>query len=115
MKRIFFFRKVFFIPFQMNISYTAVLLGEKFAYNNQDLTITPPPPLPQQQTHNEGFDIFYLCYVTIQSTDDRELSMKMGDEILSKLLDKSDVLELDEDTLAEHLLFIIMQGPILQV
>ena len=27
--------------------------------------------------------------------------MKMGDEILSKLLDKSDVLELDEDTLAE--------------
>ena len=37
---------------------------------------------------------------------DRELSMKMGDEILSKLLDKSDVLELDEDTLAEHLLFI---------
>ena len=33
--------------------------------------------------------------------------MKMGDEILSKLLDKSDVLELDEDTLAEHLLFII--------
>ena len=32
--------------------------------------------------------------------------MKMGDEILSKLLDKSDVLELDEDTLAEHLLFI---------
>ena len=45
--------------------------------------------------------------MTIQSTDDRELSMKMGDEILSKLLDKSDVLELDEDTLAEHLLFII--------
>ena len=44
--------------------------------------------------------------MTIQSTDDRELSMKMGDEILSKLLDKSDVLELDEDTLAEHLLFI---------
>ena len=35
-----------------------------------------------------------------------KLSMKMGDEILSKLLDKSDVLELDEDTLAEHLLFI---------
>ena len=32
--------------------------------------------------------------------------MKMGDEILSKLLDKSEVLELDEDTLAEHLLFI---------
>ena len=32
--------------------------------------------------------------------------MKMGDEILSKVLDKSDVLELDEDTLAEHLLFI---------
>ena len=32
--------------------------------------------------------------------------MKMGDEILSKLLDKSDVLELDEDTLAEHLLFV---------
>ena len=32
--------------------------------------------------------------------------MKMGDEIQSKLLDKSDVLELDEDTLAEHLLFI---------
>ena len=32
--------------------------------------------------------------------------MKMGDEILSKLLGKSDVLELDEDTLAEHLLFI---------
>ena len=32
--------------------------------------------------------------------------MKMGDEILSKKLDKSDVLELDEDTLAEHLLFI---------
>ena len=44
--------------------------------------------------------------MTIQSTDDRELSMKMGDEILSKLLDKSDVLELDEDTMAEHLLFI---------
>ena len=44
--------------------------------------------------------------MTIQTTDDRELSMKMGDEILSKLLDKSDVLELDEDTLAEHLLFI---------
>ena len=44
--------------------------------------------------------------MTIQSTDDRELSMKMGDEILSKLLDKSDVLELDEDTLAEHLLFM---------
>ena len=43
--------------------------------------------------------------MTIQSTDDRELSMKMGDEILSKLLDKSDVLELDEHTLAEHLLF----------
>ena len=32
--------------------------------------------------------------------------MKMGDEILSKKLDKSDVLELDEDTLAEQLLFI---------
>ena len=30
----------------------------------------------------------------------------MGDEILSKLLDKTDVLQLDEDTLAEHLLFI---------
>ena len=30
----------------------------------------------------------------------------MGDEFLSKLLDKQDVLELDEDTLAEHLLFI---------
>ena len=44
--------------------------------------------------------------MTIQSTDGRELSVKMGDEILSKLLDKSDVLELDEDTLAEHLLFI---------
>ena len=44
--------------------------------------------------------------MTIQTTDDRELSIKMGDEILSKLLDKSDVLELDEDTLAEHLLFI---------
>ena len=44
--------------------------------------------------------------MTIQTTDDRELSMKMGDEILSKLLDKSDVLELHEDTLAEHLLFI---------
>ena len=44
--------------------------------------------------------------MTIQTTDDRELSMKMGDEILSKLLDKSDVLELDEDILAEHLLFI---------
>ena len=44
--------------------------------------------------------------MTIQSTDDRELGMKMGDKILSKLLDKSDVLELDEDTLAEHLLFI---------
>ena len=44
--------------------------------------------------------------MTIQSTDDRELSMKMGDKFLSKLLDKSDVLELDEDTLAEHLLFI---------
>ena len=44
--------------------------------------------------------------MTIQTTDDRELSMKIGDEILSKLLDKSDVLELDEDTLAEHLLFI---------
>ena len=25
----FFFRKVYFIPFQMNISYTALLLGEK--------------------------------------------------------------------------------------
>ena len=40
--------------------------------------------------------------------------MKMGDEILSKLLDKSDVLELDEDTLAEHLLFInnvTLKGP----
>ena len=44
--------------------------------------------------------------MTIQSTDDRELSMKMGDEILSKSLDKSDVLELYEDTMAEHLLFI---------
>ena len=44
--------------------------------------------------------------MTIQSTDDRELSLKMGDEILSKLLHKSDVLELDEDTSAEHLLFI---------
>ena len=44
--------------------------------------------------------------MTIQTTDDRELSMKMGDEILSKLLGKSDVLELDEDTLAEHLLSI---------
>ena len=43
--------------------------------------------------------------MTIQSTDDGELSKKMGDEILS-LLDKSDVLELDQDTLAEHLLFI---------
>ena len=32
--------------------------------------------------------------------------MKMGDKILSKLLDKSDVLELDEDTSAERLLFI---------
>ena len=70
------------------------------------LTITPPRPIPQQQTHTEGINIFYLFEVTIQSTDDRELSMKMGDEILSKLLDKSDVLELDEDTLAEHLLFI---------
>ena len=44
--------------------------------------------------------------MTIQSTDDRELSVKMGDKILSKLVDKSDVLELDKDTLAEHLLFI---------
>ena len=32
--------------------------------------------------------------------------MNISDEILSKLLDKSDVLELDEDTLPEHLLFI---------
>ena len=29
-----FFQKSLFIPFQMNIGYTAVLLGEKFAYNN---------------------------------------------------------------------------------
>ena len=50
--------------------------------------------------------MFNISVVHIQSTDDRELSMKMGDEILSKLLDKSDVSELDEDTLAEHLLFI---------
>ena len=54
------------------------------------------------QTHTEGIKIFYLFQVTIQSTDDRELSMKMGNEILSKLLDKSDVLELDEDTLTEQ-------------
>ena len=44
--------------------------------------------------------------MTIQSTEDKEISIKMGDEILSKLLDKTDVLQLDEDTLAEHLLFI---------
>ena len=42
----------------------------------------------------------------MQSTEDKEISIKMGDEILSKLLDKTDVLQLNEDTLAEHLLFI---------
>ena len=30
----------------------------------------------------------------------------MGDAILSKLLDRPDILTLDEDTLTEHLLFI---------
>ena len=30
----------------------------------------------------------------------------MGEEILSKLFDRPDVLTLDEDTLTEHLLFI---------
>ena len=42
----------------------------------------------------------------MQTTEDKEISIKMGDEILSKLLDKTDVLQLDEDKLAEHLLFI---------
>ena len=44
--------------------------------------------------------------MTIQNTDDEEFSLKMGEEILSKLFDRPDVLTLDEDTLTEHLLFI---------
>ena len=37
---------------------------------------------------------------------DNKLSIKMGDDVLSSLLGMPEVLALDEDALAEHLLFL---------
>ena len=47
-----------------------------------------------------------LKVIIVEDTDENEFSIKMGNEVLSCLLDMPEVLALDEDALAEHLLFL---------
>ena len=56
----FFFQESLFIPFPMNISYTAVYFTWRKICLQQLRLNYNPYPLPQQQTHTEGINIFYL-------------------------------------------------------